>query len=319
LPTSVWNRIAEIQKEGGLQELQATYNRIESMNTEAWKIHGEMDQKLNECERASHVFQVNRNYHNDLKVITNYLIQAVQSNSKLEKMIHDDTQLYEELEKTQEQYNNDLCQLWNNEEKENTSKQGQEIEQTQDQEKLNAVESLKKWLEELNVCLKQREQWKKEYITQAESIDVISWLLNKEEEKDDKNEKDRKNWKTENIGDLQEIVDKIQITYTKQVTLLENIAQANQEFMKWKDSTSAQMRRENFIHRLNQACEKFNKCKMHLKDGLKFYSDLMNDYMFPLQLEVNTIVVALEAESNTKLTAQLQHPYEGYASSEHHR
>jgi len=107
--------------------------------------------------------------------------------------------------------------------------------------------------------------------------------------------------KTATTGPLQEIEEKLNKTYTTQNELFDRIIEANEEFVKEKGSNQAQTRKENFIHNLNQATERFNRCKMHLKDGLKFYTDLMTDYITPLQSSVNDYVLARENERDLSL------------------
>jgi len=100
---------------------------------------------------------------------------------------------------------------------------------------------------------------------------------------------------------LKEIEDKIKETYKNQETLVDSILTANEDFVKSKGSDASQIQRENLIHTLNQSCEKFNKCKTHLKDGLKFYTDLMADYVTRLQTTVDDFVMARESERDMNL------------------
>ncbi|ETO33705.1 hypothetical protein RFI_03398 [Reticulomyxa filosa] len=265
LPDSVWNRIAEIQNNGGVQELKVIIIFISYMlffhKNKTILIHSETSEKLEREERIFNEIKqkigpnwgvapsslLNTKYREDLKKITEFLTDAANSNSKLEKQIEEGTESFRDLEKTREVLSKELPKP-SDEQKENVS-----------------VDKLKGLLDELSACIAQRDEFKQEYANQAENMDASNL----------------------HIQDSRK--------------LLGAITKANEEFVKSKGSDPSQINRENFIHGLNQSCEKYNKIKSALKDGLKFYSDLMQDYITVLQTTVNDYVLARESERDINL------------------
>ncbi|ETO06747.1 hypothetical protein RFI_30645, partial [Reticulomyxa filosa] len=264
------------------------YARIESANTEAWKIHQDLNAKLDIEERVFKEIkdklgphwqvmpsaQLNGKYRSDLKMIGEFLNQAVASNTKLEKEIHENAELFRDLEKSREELSSNLPKP--NEEDENSQSP--------------IAEKLKGLLDELNACIALREELKQQYVSQIENMDIAGLLMatttttttmttTMTEEKS----QDATNLTVATTDAFKDIARKIYDTGTTQVKLLDAITDTNDQFVNAKGSHPVQVSRQHFFHRLNQACEKFNKTKAILKDGLKFYSDLMTDYITILQ------------------------------------
>merc|ERR1711902_485778 len=61
------------------------------------------------------------------------------------------------------------------------------------------------------------------------------------------------------------------------------------------------MGREEMIHVLNESCVKYKDAERHLKEGLKFYQDLMADYILPLKDEIDNFCAARESERDLLL------------------
>merc|ERR1719295_1128755 len=82
----------------------------------------------------------------------------------------------------------------------------------------------------------------------------------------------------------------------QQAECLEKISTQNELFVGSKQNDPKQAEREQMIHVLNESCVKFKDAERHLKEGLKFYSDLMADYILPLKDEIDNFCAARESE-----------------------
>merc|ERR1719295_2530503 len=82
----------------------------------------------------------------------------------------------------------------------------------------------------------------------------------------------------------------------QQAECLERISTQNELFCGSKDNDPKQAEREQMIHALNESVGKFKEAERHLKEGLKFYSDLMADYILPLKDEIDNFCAARESE-----------------------
>ncbi|ETO14165.1 hypothetical protein RFI_23204 [Reticulomyxa filosa] len=241
------------------EEIEKELNREE-------RVFNEIKAKIGPKWQVKPSSQLNGKYRNDLKTIVTFLNQAAQSNSKLQKQIRDEAELFKDLDKTRGQLSDALPKC----DKQNENQQ---------------AEKLKQLLDQLSTCIAQRDELKQEYSRQADIMDITSLLVAKETEMSDEKNADKGDFdlRAATTGALNEIENKIKDLNTAQEKLLNDITKINQEFVKLKGSNPTQMQRETFIHSLNQACEKFNKCQQHLKDGLRFYCDLITDYITPLQ------------------------------------
>merc|ERR1719356_1202856 len=100
---------------------------------------------------------------------------------------------------------------------------------------------------------------------------------------------------------LKSIQAKIEEGITKQQECLDKISTQNEVFVGSKQNDPKQTQREEMIHVLNESCVKFKDAERHLKEGLKFYSDLMADYILPLKDEIDNYCVARESERDLLL------------------
>merc|ERR1712013_583208 len=82
---------------------------------------------------------------------------------------------------------------------------------------------------------------------------------------------------------------------------LEKIGTQNEVFVASKESDAAQTEREQMLHVLNETCVKYKDNERHLKEGLKFYQDLMADYVLPLKDEIDNFCAARESERDLLL------------------
>jgi len=101
--------------------------------------------------------------------------------------------------------------------------------------------------------------------------------------------------------DRQAIIDSLE----EQKTLLEQINAANEEFVKTRSTDAVSKQREAVLQTINVAVDQYNKLTANLNEGLKFYGDLMRDYVAPLKQTVSDFVFAREQERKL-LLEQLQ-------------
>merc|ERR1712087_495495 len=101
--------------------------------------------------------------------------------------------------------------------------------------------------------------------------------------------------------DINEITKKIDAGIKRQSECLEKISTQNELFVATKQNNPAQSQREQMIHVLNETVVKFKDAERHLKEGLKFYSDLMADYVLPLKDEIDNFCASRQMERDLLL------------------
>eukprot|EP00486_Rosalina_sp_Unknown_P010445 CAMPEP_0201592336 /NCGR_PEP_ID=MMETSP0190_2-20130828/190258_1 /ASSEMBLY_ACC=CAM_ASM_000263 /TAXON_ID=37353 /ORGANISM="Rosalina sp." /LENGTH=766 /DNA_ID=CAMNT_0048051059 /DNA_START=781 /DNA_END=3081 /DNA_ORIENTATION=- len=100
---------------------------------------------------------------------------------------------------------------------------------------------------------------------------------------------------------LNELTKQVDAGIKEQQEILEKISTQNELFVASKQNDPKQTQREQMIHVLNETCVKFKDNERHLKEGLKFYSDLMADYILPLKDEIDNYCAARESERDLLL------------------
>merc|ERR1712176_452337 len=100
---------------------------------------------------------------------------------------------------------------------------------------------------------------------------------------------------------LKKITEQIDAGFVAQSECLEKTSTQNELFVATKQNNPAQAQREQIIHVLNETVVKFKDAERHIKEGLKFYSDLMADYILPLKDEVDNFCASREMERDLLL------------------
>eukprot|EP01083_Nonionella_stella_P024477 67551_1 len=290
LPDATWERIAECKKIGGGKELNTMYRRIENINQESWKIlqdeviatldleqniDTQIRTKLGSQWQRTDSMQLQKEYRAQIDVIANHLTTAIETNSKIEKSLKDNETKFITLDKERQELGNELPnvdEVKNNEE----------------------AEQLKLFLDELSSIIGKRDELKADYEKEVNNLDLAQlFMQNKKKSVDE----------VKNLAkqSLTELTKQIEEGIAAQQECLEKISTQNELFVAAKENNPAQTQREQMIHVLNETCVKFKDAERHLTEGLKFYSDLMADYVFPLKEEIDNYCVAREAERDLLL------------------
>eukprot|EP00484_Ammonia_sp_Unknown_P001069 CAMPEP_0197022860 /NCGR_PEP_ID=MMETSP1384-20130603/3661_1 /TAXON_ID=29189 /ORGANISM="Ammonia sp." /LENGTH=893 /DNA_ID=CAMNT_0042450971 /DNA_START=21 /DNA_END=2702 /DNA_ORIENTATION=+ len=290
LPDAVWDRITECKKIGGLKELNTVYSRIESINGESWKILQEEIVKVLDVEQSidtqirtklgsqwqrTDSMQLQREYRQQISTIESHLTTAATTNSKIEKSMQDNETQFVEFDKSREELAEQLPnvdEVKNNEE----------------------AEQLKAFLDELSQLIAKRDELRNEYETEVNNLDLSQLFMQNPSATVDT----IKNLAKQSLTELTKQIDDGVI---QQAEVLEKISTQNELFVASKQSDPKQTQREQIIHVLNETCVKFKDCERHLKEGLKFYSDLMADYILPLKEEIDNYCAARESERDLLL------------------
>jgi len=164
-----------------------------------------------------------------------------------------------------------------------------------DEAKDNAeAEQLKALLDELSGIIARRDELKEEYASEVAKMDLAQLCMSNAEASAET---------VKNLArmGLKEVETGIEEGVAAQEACLEKISTQNELFVASKESDAAQTQREQMLHVLNETCVKFKDNERHLKEGLKFYQDLMADYVLPLKDEIDNFCVARESERDLLL------------------
>ena len=290
LPDSVWERIAECKKIGGVKELNTMYSRIESINQESWKILQEEIIKTLDIEQSidtqirtkmgskwqrTDSMQLQKEYRQQIDVIANHLTTAIETNSKIEKSIKENETQMTAFDKSKEELADELPN----------------VDEIKDNEE---AEQLKVFLDELSEIISKRDQLKQDYEQEVNNLDLAQLFMQNQSASVDTIKNLAK-------ASLNELTKQIDDGIKSQQETLEKISTQNELFVASKQNDPKQTQREQMIHVLNETCVKFKDNERHLKEGLKFYSDLMADYILPLKDEIDNYCAARESERDLLL------------------
>jgi len=294
LPDAVWERIVECKKSGGAKEMNQLYSRIESINQESWKILQEEVIKTLDIEQSvdtqiktslgskwvrTDSGTLQKEYRQQIETIAGHLTTAIETNSKIEASLKENELTFTAFDREREELASDLPN----------------VDEVKDSEE---AEQLKVFLDELSGIIAERDQLRENYESEVNNLDLAKLFMTNQEESNDT---------VANLAKmpLKEIEKKIEDGIKQQAECLEKIATQNELFVGSKENNPKQAEREQMIHVLNESCVKFKDAERHLKEGLKFYSDLMADYILPLKDEIDNFVAARESERDFML-ADLQ-------------
>eukprot|EP01083_Nonionella_stella_P216726 778715_1 len=290
LPDSVWERIAECKKIGGLKELSTLYARIESINQESWKILqdeviGVLDveqnidtqirTKLGSKWQRTDSMQLQKEYRQQIDVIANHLTTAMETNTKIEKSMKEHETKFVELDKERDELATALPS----------------VDEIKDNEE---ADQLRVFLDELSEIIAKRDQLKEDYEKEVNNLDVSQLFMQNQSATVE-------TIKSMAQKSLTELTKQIEDGTKQQTECLEKISNQNELFVGSKQNDPKQTQREQMIHILNETCVKFKDNERHLKEGLKFYQDLMADYLLPSKDEIDNYCAAREAERDLLL------------------
>jgi len=215
-----------------------------------------------------------KEYRSKITSAIGYLTTAVETNSNLENQLKENKDKLIKISRGQD----DIAK---------------EIPNASDQKTNEKIEQLKQLLDKWNQCTLKRNELKEQYRQEIQNLDLSPVLMS---------EKVDINKIKELVGKpLNEIEEKLKETFVIQETLLSEITTVNQKFLQLKSSDRTTLQRDQAIHSLNQTCEKFKDIHRRLSEGLKFYDELISEFIAPLKQEVNNFVVARETERDILL------------------
>ena len=284
----------ECKKAGGAKELNQLYSRIESINRESWKILQDeviatldIEQSVDVQIRTKLASKwvrtdsgtLQKEYRKQIETIAGHLTTAIETNSKIEKSLKDNELTFTAFDREREELAADLPN----------------VDEIKDSEE---AEQLKVFLDELSGIIGERDKLKEEYEGEVNNLDLAQLFMANQEASNDT---------VANMAKmpLVEIEKKIEEGIKAQIECLEKISTQNELFVGSKENDPKQTQREEMIHVLNESYNKFKDAERHLKEGLKFYSDLMADYILPLKDEIDNFCAARESERDFML-ADLQ-------------
>jgi len=231
--------------------------------------------KLGSKWQRTDSMQLQKEYRSQIDVIANHLTTALETNSKIEKSLKEHGNKFIEFDKTRDEIANSLPN----------------VDAVIDNEE---AEQLKTFLDELSEIIDQRDALKNDFEKEVEGMDVSQLFMSNQ----DASVETIKNLAKQS---LTELTKKIDAGIKQQTECLEKISTQNELFVAAKQNNSAQSQREQMIHVLNETVVKFKDAERHLKEGLKFYSDLMADYVLPLKDEIDNFCASRQMERDLLL------------------
>eukprot|EP00471_Norrisiella_sphaerica_P008970 CAMPEP_0184503426 /NCGR_PEP_ID=MMETSP0113_2-20130426/51885_1 /TAXON_ID=91329 /ORGANISM="Norrisiella sphaerica, Strain BC52" /LENGTH=824 /DNA_ID=CAMNT_0026892921 /DNA_START=239 /DNA_END=2710 /DNA_ORIENTATION=+ len=290
MPEGLWKRIEVMQGKGGVEHVDMLLKQVLSAQDKAWEIFNSIKASLEQEEMDEEKLRKNfggrwtRAPSKELTVestkqlttVEGYLKRAAGADEKLSTRRKKEDPSIQLVRHTREAIEANIPKVEIKQERQET-----------EQEKM-----LKEDLGKLNLIIETRPKILKLAEEKVDSWDVDSILLEDDRKKVAINET-----KVRIKSELDPYFTKLRKIDDLQRDLLSSIENKNQE---WKDSVSSDPQmalRSEYFGKINAGVEAMETLTSNLLQGLKFYGDVMREYLNPLQQQVRDFVVAREHEA----------------------
>lgn len=291
LPKGVWDRVKETQLKGGSKTLLDLFEQVSQASQEAQlalnqvratlkKEEGDDQEMRNQFSRKWNRVpspQITAAFLRDADTVDQYLQRAAQSDREVRAEYQGASEELARLALSQADLSAQLPRA------------PPSAQQTPE------AARLRKMLDELAVLIDSRSAAIKKFEQGVAKENIVSSLIAAEEKVPVEQVFAEERKKFEPLQrEVSESLD-------RQKVLLDEITAANEQFTATRSKNSVASERENVLQSINVAVDKYSKLLANLTEGLKFYGDIIKDYLTPLKQTIDDFVVAREHEKRLLL------------------
>lgn len=318
LPEDVWSKVQETQFKGGVRGLHELSTRIDSAVDDAQHafVNG-MNQLMKESEndatfrqQFSHRWnrrpseQLTVNFKKDSEMIQRFLKDAEESNRKVRQELNESEVKFEILKSTRSELDEQLPRT--------TQEQSCASQQ--------CVETLRQLLGKLNDNTNEMKELLKQFETKYGTLDLMAKLVAANAtatagsvnvggaggtSTTDPSTASSSSSPTNAHKDLFDrelspfhvFEHQFDDLEKRQVELLKEVTTSEEEFRSQRSQDDSTKRRQLFLQDINTSVLTFTKLLANFNEGLKFYSDLMNQRIGPFNRNVGDFCLARDMES----------------------
>lgn len=294
LPEDVWGRVKDVQYKGGAKALLDVHSQLQTAVKDAWtllanirdilskeaKTDGDMRSQFGNRWNRRPSAQITASYQRDVDACEKFLRDAQASDAKIADDWKANESRLADLVCTHDQLEARLPRL----EAAGGGGGGPHEEH---------ANTLRHLMDELSGVLDRRHEAAEALKKEANGVEIVPILLAAQKQAT----KTSDQIANDELAKLTAQFATVKAIDADQQALLVQITSANNEFVKSKSQNASAAARETVLQQINLAADTYNRLQNNLNEGLKFYTDLLRDFLEPLKQSVTDFMTARNMEA----------------------